>query len=106
MSSPHMQIFCVALAAARDAGRMKCAKELSRELFSAVYEDAAAAPGYDPSADRRVEWALALIRQKMNCVHRPRASAELEFLVGEMIHGRALVPLTGKDLSAGERRSA
>lgn len=61
-------------------------RDLARELGMAVGEDLRDFPKYDWTQDRRVEWAMELLRAAGQG-REPKASAELE-AVGGMLLGR------------------
>lgn len=100
--TPAIQELCRGLWVARDAARTPDAMRIYRSLAQALAEDVAAHAHYDPSEDRRVEWVLGIIRRRQRGDRSMQVGAALEFIIGEQLAGRPLIPLTGKEYAAGE----
>ena len=106
MSTPAIQQFCKLLWEWREESRLPEAMIIFRMLSVALAKDVDAHSNYDPSSDRRVSWALEIIRQRQSGERTMRLEAALEFVIGEQLADRPLICLTGKDYAAGEVRSA
>jgi hypothetical protein len=109
MTTRNVHEFCVRLWEAREESRLPMAATISRGLALAVAADVEASVDYEPHVDLRVVWAQRMVKgrnwQVPEC--RPEASEAVEaaaaYLLGMPWSERGLA---GKDLAAGERRSA
>lgn len=95
--------FCQSVWSARDAGNLTDdVRMLSQQLHVAVAADVACNEGYDPGADRKVEWALEVIRRRRSgvcarlCLASPALEASADFLLWNGLRKQC-----GKDLAAG-----
>ena len=103
MITPNVQELCGRLWDLRETGCFPPGHEITRQMYLTAADDVLLNPGYDPEADKRLDWLRAVAKARTDFPRqRADASEVLEDFTAWLLGRERPRPACGKSLAAGE----